>query len=135
MKRLQNPKKRTAAKKFKAARKEWRVVKGVAPGRDEEYKAWIRDQKCFICAMLDMPQKSRTEAAHVGAVRGLGQKAPDDSCVPACSDHHTRSPLSLHRLQLRVWDWLGISREVIIARYQRAYAKFKKESAVASNSD
>lgn len=129
MKRLPNAKKRTAAKKFKAARKEWRSVKGVAPEKDTDYLIWVRTLGCFVCAMLSMPQKGPTEAAHLGEIRGLRQKAADNTAAPLCGFHHRTDALSHHKIGRRFWDWLGISREVIIARYQRAYAKFKKEQA------
>jgi hypothetical protein len=63
------------------------------PPRDETYKAWIRTLPCVGCGI-----EGRSEAAHTGNDGGLSMKASDYSCVPLCSDCHTRAPGAYHRI-------------------------------------
>jgi len=53
--------------------------------RDMAYMAWIKTLRC----MGAMPHKCEgaSEAHHAG-VRGLGQKAPDRTCIPLCPPAH-----------------------------------------------
>lgn len=42
---------------------------------------WIKTLPCAVCG------RTGSEASHTGP-RGLGQKAPDEQCIPLCPDHH-----------------------------------------------
>lgn len=49
--------------------------------RNLPYMRWIKTLPCAVCG------RTGSEAAHTGP-RGLGQKAPDEQCIPLCPDHH-----------------------------------------------
>ena len=69
------------------------------PPRDEDYKAWIREQPCIACK-----RQRLSEAAHTGEDGGMSQKASDYSCVPLCSDCHTQAPGAYHRIGKRAFE-------------------------------
>ena len=62
------------------------------PYRNSRYLAWIRTQPCVVCGA-----RRGIEAAHTGP-HGLGQKSPDSSAIPLCSNHHRTGKDSYHRL-------------------------------------
>ena len=53
--------------------------------RDWSYMAWVNGQSCLLAHLGDCA--GPIEADHCGD-RGLGQKAPDSTCVPLCTKHH-----------------------------------------------
>ena len=69
------------------------------PARDEEYKAWIREHPCNACG-----KRAPSEAAHTGNDGGMSMKASDYSCVPLCSDCHTKAPAAYHRVGKREFE-------------------------------
>ena len=69
------------------------------PPRDEDYKAWVRTLPCLACGV-----ERRSEAAHTGSDGGMSMKASDYSCVPLCSDCHTRAPGAYHRVGKRAFE-------------------------------
>lgn len=119
-------KKRTAAKKSKSDRARRNEIKreanGQPPLKDEAYKSFIRSLPCLCCEILDNRQASPSEAAHIGEVRGLRQKAPDNTCVPLCRGHHKGGPLAHHDLGKLFFPTWRIDREETIRKYQRLYA-------------
>ncbi len=66
---------------------------GRGPARSWKYKAWIRSLPCAVC-----DTERNVEAAHTGSDGAMAQKASDYSCIPLCSDCHTLSAASYHRL-------------------------------------
>lgn len=90
--------------------------------KDLEYLQFIRLQPCMCCHILSEKQSSPTEAAHIGEVRGLRQKAPDSTAVPLCRQHHTQGPLAHHKLGKFFFPTWRIDREETIRKYQRLYA-------------
>lgn len=124
--------KRAAAKKEKAARAERNTIKreakGLMPLKDEAYKAFIRSLPCMCCEIVSEKQATPTEAAHIGEVRGFGQKAPDSTCVPLCRRHHKGGPLAHHDLGKRFFVVWRIDREQTIKRFQKLYAAHVRKS-------
>ena len=57
------------------------------PLRDPNYRAYVRTFPCYVCSLLGMRQKSRTEAAHTQN-NGMSSKGPDSSCAPLCRKLH-----------------------------------------------
>jgi hypothetical protein len=55
-------------------------------------------EPCCACGVEDC-----SEAAHTGTDGGMSMKASDYSCVPLCSDCHTRAPGSYHRIGKRAF--------------------------------
>jgi hypothetical protein len=49
--------------------------------RNFPYMLWIKTLPCTVC------RRPGSEACHTGP-RGLGQKSPDEQCIPLCPDHH-----------------------------------------------
>ena len=62
------------------------------PVRNPDYLRFIRRQPCCVCG-----KSWGVEASHTGP-HGLGQKAPDESCIPLCRNHHTAGRDSYHTL-------------------------------------
>ena len=63
------------------------------PARDTAYRAWIRTLPCSACGSI-----WSVEAAHTGRDGGMSMKSSDYSCIPLCSDCHTRGPHAYHRI-------------------------------------
>lgn len=85
---------------------------------DPEYLAWIREQPCVV-TFCKIP---RSEAAHVGEIRGLGQKCSDHETIPLCVWHHgPEGPQSHHRLGKGFWPFWGLDRDALIAEYRERY--------------
>ena len=62
------------------------------PARSPGYLAWIRTHPCVVCGV-----RRGIEASHTGP-HGIGQKSPDTSAIPLCSEHHRTGKDSYHRL-------------------------------------
>jgi Recombination enhancement, RecA-dependent nuclease len=90
-------------------------------GKDDAYRAFIQGLPCVLCERQHVRQNTRTEAAHVGATRGMSQKCSDRETIPLCAYHHTEGPASHHRLQKRFWTFHGINREATIRMFNEAY--------------
>src|SRR5690242_2933110 len=70
------------------------------PARNEDYKTFIRRQRCCVCGRLP------SEAAHTGMDGGMSQKASDYSCVPLCNVCHTAGGKSYHRIGRKEFERL-----------------------------
>ena len=87
------------------------------PARDADYKDWIRTLACCACGV-----NGRSEAAHTGPDGGMSMKASDYSCVPLCSDCHTRAPEAYHRIGKRAFERAkGLNFMALVARLQREW--------------
>ena len=53
--------------------------------RDWDYMGWV---KTLPCLLARTECSGTIEADHTGMDSPMGQKAPDDTCVPLCSRHH-----------------------------------------------
>lgn len=113
-----------AARAFKALRRKWARVKGTRPERDSDYLNWLRTQSCAI-SECESPTRFRfedvVEAAHVGAIRGLGQKCSDREAIPLCAYHHRIGAVSQHSLQKEFWLYWQMDREETIEMYNQLY--------------
>jgi hypothetical protein len=93
------------------------------PARDENYKAWIRTLACCACG-----HPAPNEAAHTGIDGGMSMKASDYSCVPLCSDCHTRGPLACHRIGKGAFERVhGVRLTSIAARLRREWNEQRAE--------
>jgi hypothetical protein len=89
--------------------------------RDEDYKAWIRTLPCVACGI-----EGRSEAAHTGSDGGMSMKASDYSCVPLCSDCHTKAPGAYHRVGKRTFEHQhGLCCARIAARLNREWREMR----------
>lgn len=75
-----------------AMRRKSRSTKYSRRERDFEYMGWVKQQPCSMIIMPPLAPhitacSGGIEAHHAG-VRGLGQKASDDTCIALCSRHH-----------------------------------------------
>lgn len=84
---------------------------------NKAYLAWIHTQPC-ICSSVNCQPGIH---AHHAGVRGLGQKAPDETAVPLCGFHHLISPLSIHRYGKLFWRFWNLDKEAEIARLQALF--------------
>ena len=83
--------------------------------RNIPYMLWIKTLPCGICG------RNGAEAAHTGR-RGLGQKAPDEQCIPLCPDHHRHCRDALDVAGPRRFQEIhGIDIEQLIVRLQNAW--------------
>ena len=65
--------------------------------RNLPYMLWIKTLPCAVCG------RTGSEAAHTGP-RGLGQKSPDESCIPLCPEHHRTGGDAIHVLGPRTFE-------------------------------
>lgn len=140
-----------AAHIAKLDRRRRRKIKGIWPVVDEAYKAWIRSLPCVVCyeyagrvafkhmirmkfmdyalAILEenfrdvfMNRGGLTQCAHIGEVRGLGQRCSDRETGPLCGTHHDRGqPEGHHDMGVNFWDYHGIDREELIQSLNKAW--------------
>jgi hypothetical protein len=88
--------------------------------RNPAYLEYIRSLPCLVCVQESEPQKTRTEAAHVGK-RGLGQKCSDYETLPLCGEHHRYGVSAIHVLG-RFWEaYHQISVESEIERLRQGF--------------
>ena len=81
------------------------------PTRNLKYRAWIRTLPCLVCGTM-----RGVEAAHTGP-NGLGQKSPDNSCIPLCRHHHQTGRDSYHKLGPRAFEQQhGLNIRAVVAR-------------------
>ena len=76
---------------------------------------WIKTLPCAVCG------RNNSEAAHTGP-RGLGQKAPDDQCIPLCPDHHRHRRDALDVAGPRRFEDIhGIDIKALVRRLQEVW--------------
>ena len=81
------------------------------PARNPQYLSWVRTLPCSVCGTTRY-----VEAAHTGP-RGLGQKSPDTSAIPLCSQHHRTGHDAYHRLgPKRFSEVHGLDIPALVAR-------------------
>jgi len=104
--------------------------------RNIPYMLWIKTLPCAVCGWMG------SEAAHTGP-RGLGQKSPDEQCIPLCPDHHRhrkdaldvagpRRFTTLHQIEIprlvaqlnSIWGEL--QKELVMPRENTEFAKTRK---------
>ena len=54
--------------------------------RDEHYRRWVAAQPCAHCGIVGFSQCAHSDDNGAGG-KGLGIKASDDTCYPACGPH------------------------------------------------
>lgn len=80
--------KRKSPMKRTPMRKGSRKTKYAMRERDIDYMLWVKTLPCLLAGVDGAgPCTGVVEADHAG-LRGMGQKAPDDTCIPLCSGHH-----------------------------------------------
>jgi hypothetical protein len=83
--------------------------------RNFPYMLWIKTLPCAVCG------RNNSEAAHTGP-RGLGQKAPDEQCIPLCPDHHRHRRDALDVAGPRRFQEIhGIDIKALVVRLQAAW--------------
>ena len=83
--------------------------------RNIPYMLWIKTLPCAVCG------RNGAEAAHTGR-RGLGQKAPDEQCIPLCPDHHRHRRDALDVAGPRRFQEIhGIDIMALVERLQNAW--------------
>lgn len=83
--------------------------------RNFPYMLWIKTLPCAVCG------RNNSEACHTGR-RGLGQKAPDEQCIPLCPDHHRHQRDALDVAGPRRFQEMhGIDIQQLVARLQNAW--------------
>ncbi len=103
--------KRSAAKLDKKDRNRRATIKGAKPPRDRSYLKFLRGCRCAAC------KATPCDPAHVGTVRGLGQKCSDRQAIPLCRRCHDEQ----HRLQKRFWAMHSLDREKLILAFNAAF--------------
>lgn len=83
--------------------------------RNIPYMLWIKTLPCAVCG------RNGAEAAHTGR-RGLGQKAPDEQCIPLCPDHHRHRRDALDVAGPRRFQKIhGIDIKALVVRLQAVW--------------
>lgn len=134
-----SPRRVANERKFKARRRVWRAQKGHWPAVDAKYREWLKTQPCVVSAARGVPQKSKTEVAHVG-LRGAAQKCSDYEALPLSREFHRRGyPESHHTLGKRFWVYHGLDRQTLIDehlmrwRHEQSFASGVEFGRKASN--
>lgn len=90
--------------------------------RDFDYMGWVKTRPCLLRTIG--PCSGVVEADHAGE-RGLGQKAPDNTCIPLCSSHHLDRHACTGFFRGLPRDWKRRWRRAAIAHTQHRYRRFK----------
>lgn len=100
-----------------------RKTKYASRERDIDYMLWVKTLPCLIASLEGAgPCSSVVEPDHVG-VRGIGQKAPDDTCVPLCSTHHLDRHAHTGYFRYRSKEWTREWREEAIRKTQAEHQR------------
>jgi hypothetical protein len=59
--------------------------------RDVGRMLFVKSLYCYVGSVYGSEDCSRVIEAHHAGKRGLGQKAPDDTCIPLCRRHHQQA--------------------------------------------
>jgi hypothetical protein len=118
-------------KAFRTLRRKQAKISGRKPVRDPQYLAYIRSHACILCddaierrVFVDgkpYRQETRTEAAHVGEIRGIGQKCADNLTIPLCARHHRTGKDSHHVMGKRFWAHHGINLKAVVEGLMQRY--------------
>ena len=92
--------------------------------RDFDFMLWVKTQQCLLAGNYEAgPCSGVVEADHAG-LRGIGQKAPDDTCIPLCSGHHLdrHACTGFFRGREKAWkrDWRAEAITKTQAEFNRA---------------
>lgn len=72
--------------------------------RDTPYMLWVKTLPCLFVNAQDHEAVQRCHGpihAHHAGEHGLGQKPPDDTCVPLCEHHHLNG---IHGRSMGMWN-------------------------------
>ncbi len=84
---------------------------------------WVKCQPCLLAGVEEAgPCSGITEADHAGD-RGMGQKAPDDTCIPLCSGHHLDRHACTGFFRGRPKPWKREWRHAAIAKTQAEHQR------------
>lgn len=128
-----SPLRRTSTLKRSPRRRKRGSTKYAKRERDFDYMGFIKGQPCAVgynhqpaydefWRGLYVDEHCGTIEAHHAGVRGVGQKAPDDTCIPLCSEHHRKLGercglfSGWPRGAVKLWEL------AVIAHYQALYA-------------
>ncbi len=89
--------------------------------RDVQFMMFVKSLPCLLAGNPEAgPCSGVTEADHAG-LRGMGQKAPDNTCVSLCSRHHRdrHGCMGFFRGRERLWkrEWRANAIAFTQARY------------------
>lgn len=91
--------------------------------RDLVFMRWVKTLPCLLAGADGAgPCTGVVEADHAG-VSGIGQKAPDITCIPLCSIHHLNRHAHTGYFRYRTKEWTREWRVAAIAKTQGEYAK------------
>lgn len=83
--------------------------------RNFPYMMWVKTLPCAVCG------RRGSEACHTGP-RGLGQKSPDEQCIPLCPDHHRHRRDALDVAGPRNFEAIhGIDIKELVVRLNKAW--------------
>lgn len=82
---------------------------------EESYKAWIKSLPCILCELLAMRPEGPTDAHHIRADEGMGQRAGHFLLLPLCHSGCHQGPLGIHGdrtyfyiAKVSEWDLLNL---------------------------
>jgi len=111
-------KRKTSWKRLRPRRK----GKPLATPGERKYLAWVKTRPCRACMAAGYGSFiAPSEAHHIRAEMGMGQKAPHANTLPICSKHHRQiSPwISIHGQRTAFEKFYGSELEML--------AEFKAE--------
>lgn len=118
--KLSTKRPQTKSKKRKSPK---RKTKYAERERDFDFMMFVKSLPCLIAGLEGAGHcSSVVEPDHVG-VRGIGQKAPDDTCVPLCSTHHLDRHAHTGYFRYRSKEWTREWREEAIRKTQAEHQR------------
>ena len=129
--RSQKPIKRTPLPRAtKPIPKKRKISRRVSVDRDQNYKNWLKTQRCSLCVKLHSPGRglpqlfaffNTIDPAHTDSNNGMSSKAADSSCAPLCRYHHVEYDAGRENFEAK-YD-IDMSVEA-----QRNYAQYLRET-------
>ena len=114
-------KRRAPQSKSKKRKSPKRKSKYARRTRDFDYQLWVKTLPCSIAGLEGAgPCSSVVEPDHVGQ-RGIGQKSPDDTCIPLCSIHHLDRHGHTGYFRYRTKEWTREWRQEAIRKTRELY--------------
>lgn len=98
--------------------------------KDRDYLTFIHSLNCVACErgeiIVYVGRRAPIHAHHAG-VRGLGQKAGDDTAIPLCVQHHQTGKDAVHVIGKRFWQHHGIDKADLIRRLNDLYNQLQQQ--------
>ena len=102
--------------------------------KDPDYLTFIHALNCVACErgeiIVYVGYRAKPIHAHHAGIRGLGQKAGDDTAIPLCQEHHQTGKDAVHVMGKRFWQHHGLNKEDLIRRLNELYESLLQKGRI-----